>query len=133
MKTKVIGIRALALPLVPILAACGTAATTQQRQPTPTPMPPAPALERPTYIVQRGTVERPLNAEFPRELDRFLTGPSSVLYSRFARLSAGSTDAPLARLRSCESGYPTENGDLHSPSVAARVAAQSMSHEDEID
>ena len=33
----------------------------QQPQPTPTPLPPAPALERPTYIVQRGTVERPLD------------------------------------------------------------------------
>jgi len=87
MKTKLIGTRALALHLVPILAACGTAATTQQRQPTPTPLPPVPALERPTYTVQRGTVERPLDAEFPRELDRFLTGPSSVLDSRFARLS----------------------------------------------
>src|SRR5215212_898074 len=61
MQTKLIGIRMLALLVVPLLAACGSAAITQQTQPTPTPLPPAPALERPTYTVQRGTIERPLN------------------------------------------------------------------------
>jgi hypothetical protein len=80
-----------------------------------------------------GTCNPPVPLLHVAQLDRFLTRPSSVLDSRFARLSAGSTDAPLARLKSCESGYPTESGDLHSPSVAAQVAAQSISHEDESD
>jgi HlyD family secretion protein len=62
MKTKLFGICALALLLTPLLAACGIATATQQAQPTPTPLPRAPALERPTYTVQRGTVERPLDA-----------------------------------------------------------------------
>lgn len=45
--------------LVPLLAACGAAATAQE-EPTPTPLPPAPAIERPTYVVERGVVENPL-------------------------------------------------------------------------
>jgi HlyD family secretion protein len=45
--------------LLPLLAACGApAATAQQEPPTPTPLPPDPALERPTYKVERGTIER---------------------------------------------------------------------------
>jgi multidrug efflux pump subunit AcrA (membrane-fusion protein) len=58
---KLIGICMLALLLIPILAACGITPVTQQNQPTPTPLPPAPELERPTYTVQRGTIERPLD------------------------------------------------------------------------
>ena len=51
----------LLLFLLPLLAACGApAATAQQEPPTPTPLPPDPALERPTYKVQRGTIERVL-------------------------------------------------------------------------
>lgn len=46
---------------LPFLVACGTPATAQQAEPTPTPLPPDPALERPTYTVQRGTIERPLD------------------------------------------------------------------------
>ncbi|MFP4438033.1 MAG: biotin/lipoyl-binding protein [Chloroflexaceae bacterium] len=47
--------------LMLLFSACGsTAATSQQELPTPTPLPPAPALERPTYTVERGTVERVL-------------------------------------------------------------------------
>jgi HlyD family secretion protein len=61
MKTKLIGARALALLLIPLLAACGDATMMQQTQPTPTPLPPSPELERPAYTVQRGTVERPLD------------------------------------------------------------------------
>jgi multidrug efflux pump subunit AcrA (membrane-fusion protein) len=62
MQTKSIDILALVLLLAPLLAACGAAAAAQQEPPTPTPLPPEPALERPTYIVQRGTIERPLDA-----------------------------------------------------------------------
>lgn len=46
--------------LIPLLVACGAAATAQPELATPTPLPPAPALERPTYTVQRGAVERVL-------------------------------------------------------------------------
>jgi multidrug efflux pump subunit AcrA (membrane-fusion protein) len=48
--------------LLPLLAACGAApaVTAQQEPPTPTPLPPDPALERPTYTVERGTIERVL-------------------------------------------------------------------------
>src|SRR5262249_13395552 len=61
MKMKVIGIRTFMLLLVPLLAACGTPATAQQEPPTPTPLPSEPALERPTYTVQRGTIEHLLD------------------------------------------------------------------------
>src|SRR5262245_34634503 len=45
--------------LLPLLMACGApAATAQQEPPTPTPLPPDPALERPTYKVESGTIER---------------------------------------------------------------------------
>lgn len=47
--------------LIPLLVACGSPnATARQDLATPTPLPPAPALERPTYTVERGTVERVL-------------------------------------------------------------------------
>lgn len=48
---------ALAL-LLPLLAACGSPSTGQQEEPTPTPLPPDPAIERPTYKVQRGSIDR---------------------------------------------------------------------------
>ncbi len=41
------------------LTACGTQAA-QVEPPTPTPLPPDPALERPTYTVTRGAIERAL-------------------------------------------------------------------------
>jgi multidrug efflux pump subunit AcrA (membrane-fusion protein) len=58
----------LALTLLfPLLAACGgipsaggTPANAQQEEPTPTPLPPDPALERPTYTVERGSIDRVL-------------------------------------------------------------------------
>jgi len=46
--------------LVSILTACGTAPAAEQEPPTPTPLPPDPALERPTYTVKRGTIDRVL-------------------------------------------------------------------------
>jgi HlyD family secretion protein len=47
--------------LLPLMVGCGApAATAQQEPPTPTPLPPDPALERPTYTVERGTIERVL-------------------------------------------------------------------------
>jgi multidrug efflux pump subunit AcrA (membrane-fusion protein) len=49
----------LALVVVLVaLAACGAAAPAQQEPPTPTPLPPDPALERPTYTVERGAIDR---------------------------------------------------------------------------
>ncbi len=51
----------LLILLLSLLAACGAPTTTaQQEPPTPTPLPPDPALERPTYTVERGTIERVL-------------------------------------------------------------------------
>lgn len=52
---------ALCSLIFPMLVACGTAATNQQAPATPTPLPPAPALERPTYTVERGAIERVLS------------------------------------------------------------------------
>lgn len=41
-----------------ILVGCGNApSVAEQEPPTPTPLPPAPALERPTYTVERGPIE----------------------------------------------------------------------------
>src|SRR3712207_829682 len=48
------------LLLFPLLAACGTTSSAQQEQPTPTPLPPDPALERPTYTVERDAIDRVL-------------------------------------------------------------------------
>lgn len=42
-----------------LLSACATSQAAQE-PPTPTPLPPDPALERPTYTVERGTLERVL-------------------------------------------------------------------------
>src|SRR5436309_1138764 len=51
---------ALLMLLFPLLGACGVtpAATAQQEPPTPTPLPPDPALDRPTYTVARGAIDR---------------------------------------------------------------------------
>src|SRR5262245_11268047 len=46
--------------LVLVLAACGAAPAAEQEPPTPTPLPPDPALERPTYTAQLGTIDRVL-------------------------------------------------------------------------
>src|SRR5512132_1610640 len=46
--------------LLPLLAACGASATAQAEPPTPTPLPPDPALERPTYTVQRDAIDQVL-------------------------------------------------------------------------
>jgi multidrug efflux pump subunit AcrA (membrane-fusion protein) len=47
--------------LLPLLVACaGASAVAQQEPATPTPLPPAPALERPTYVVERGSIARVL-------------------------------------------------------------------------
>lgn len=43
------------------LAACGSAPAAEQEAPTPTPLPPDPALERPTYTVERGAIDRILD------------------------------------------------------------------------
>ncbi|HEU5089269.1 MAG TPA: biotin/lipoyl-binding protein, partial [Roseiflexaceae bacterium] len=51
----------LCLPFLAVLMACGTAAP-EVEPPTPTPLPPDPALERPTYTVTRGSIERVLEA-----------------------------------------------------------------------
>ncbi|GAB4197847.1 MAG: efflux RND transporter periplasmic adaptor subunit [Roseiflexaceae bacterium] len=45
------------LLILPLLVGCGGAATAQQEPPTPTPLPPDPAVERPTYTVERGLIE----------------------------------------------------------------------------
>jgi multidrug efflux pump subunit AcrA (membrane-fusion protein) len=46
------------LLLALLLAACTSAAPVDQEPPTPTPLPPDPALERPTYTVERGEIAR---------------------------------------------------------------------------
>lgn len=43
-----------------LLGACGATPEAQVEPPTPTPLPPDPALERPTYTVERGAIERVL-------------------------------------------------------------------------
>lgn len=53
---------ALAALLALFLAACGAPGAAQTTPPTPTPLPPAPELERPTFVVERGTIARALEA-----------------------------------------------------------------------
>jgi multidrug efflux pump subunit AcrA (membrane-fusion protein) len=49
----------VAVVWVVLVAGCGgVSEPAQEEPPTPTPLPPAPALERPTYTVERGTIER---------------------------------------------------------------------------
>src|SRR5689334_228199 len=48
------------LLLVSLLLACGAPSTAQIELPTPTPLPPDPALERPTYTVQRDSIDQVL-------------------------------------------------------------------------
>src|SRR5690606_12750786 len=43
-----------------LIAACGAPSQAAQEPPTPTPLPPDPALERPTYTVERGEISRVL-------------------------------------------------------------------------
>jgi multidrug efflux pump subunit AcrA (membrane-fusion protein) len=50
----------LVAPLLAALVACG--APPEAELPTPTPLPPDPAIERPTYTVTRGSIERMLEA-----------------------------------------------------------------------
>src|SRR6188474_1765519 len=46
--------------LFTLLAACGAPSTAQVEQATPTPLPPDPALERPTYTVNRDPIDEVL-------------------------------------------------------------------------
>ena len=46
------------LLLFSILAACGAPSVAQVESPTPTPLPPDPALDRPTYTVESGAIDR---------------------------------------------------------------------------
>src|SRR5690242_8905030 len=46
--------------LLPLIAACGASSAAQAEPPTPTPLPPDPALERPTYTVQRDAIDQVL-------------------------------------------------------------------------
>lgn len=52
----------LVLLLITGLGGCAANGTAQPLQPTPTALPPAPVLERPTYTVERGPIERALEA-----------------------------------------------------------------------
>jgi HlyD family secretion protein len=51
-------LRLAPLLLIASLVGCGAPAAADQEPPTPTPLPPDPALERPTYTVERGGIER---------------------------------------------------------------------------
>jgi multidrug efflux pump subunit AcrA (membrane-fusion protein) len=58
MKYKLFSSLVVLLLLIPLLAACGAPAVAQQEEPTPTPLPPDPALERETFTVERGPIDR---------------------------------------------------------------------------
>jgi HlyD family secretion protein len=51
----------LLILLFPLLVACGASSAAQAEPPTPTPLPPDPALERPTYTVQRDSIDQVLS------------------------------------------------------------------------
>jgi multidrug efflux pump subunit AcrA (membrane-fusion protein) len=110
-----------------MLAACGTApaATAQQEPPTPTPLPPDPALERPTYTVERGTIERVLEVNgriTPVDLVRLAFHRSgrvnSVAIARGAIVKAGDVlaelqqDEALDELREAEDTLTQAKRDL---------------------
>lgn len=48
--------------LAALLAGCAAPGAAQTTPPTPTPLPPAPELERPTFVVERGSIARTLEA-----------------------------------------------------------------------
>jgi HlyD family secretion protein len=84
-----------------ILSACGTA-TTEAEPPTPTPLPPDPALERPTYPVISGPIERAIEVTAratPIDLERLafrIDGRvESVFFKRGDTVKAGDIVAEL--------------------------------------
>ncbi len=124
MQRKIAYILIVAL-FTPFLGACGVAATAQQELATPTPLPPAPALERPTYTVQRGSVERVLQLNgrvTPVDLTRlsFRTAGrvAQVLVERGDVVAAGAVlaeleqDEALDELRQAENRLVQAQRDL---------------------
>ncbi|MBA3944011.1 MAG: efflux RND transporter periplasmic adaptor subunit [Herpetosiphonaceae bacterium] len=77
MKRKILHAVGVGVLLLVVFTSCGTGGTRQAALPTPTPLPPDPALARPRYQVQRGVIERSLEANgrvTPRDLARLSFG-----------------------------------------------------------
>ncbi len=89
--------------LLPILAACGGNRAGQPAAATPTPLPPAPALERPTYTVERGAIERLLEANgrvMPVDMQRLaFRREGRVEHVHVQRGDTVQTDTVLAELQ----------------------------------
>jgi RND family efflux transporter MFP subunit len=119
--------RYLVLLWLPLLTACGAATASQQAFPTPTPLPPAPALERPTYLVERDSIERVLEVNgrvTPVDLTRLVfrrEGRVSVIHvQRGDLVQAGAVLAELQQeealdeLRQAENRLTQAQRDLES-------------------
>lgn len=127
----------VALLVLPLLAACGAPATSQQNLPTPTPLPPAPALERPTYTVKRGAIERALEVVgtiTPVDLTRLSFKRegrvATVNVARGDAVTAGTVlaelqqDEKLEELRSAEDAVVQAQRDLESAARQKQKAVE---------
>ncbi len=125
MKYKLFCSLALLLLLIPLLAACGAPAAAQQEEPTPTPLPPDPALERETFTVQRGSIDRILQINgrvTPVDLVRLsfhITGRVAMVnFKRGDSVKAGDVlaelqqDEQLEALRDAEDQLTSAQRDL---------------------
>jgi RND family efflux transporter MFP subunit len=117
----------VALLLTGLLVACGAPASAQNEEATPTPLPPAPEIERPTYTVQRGVIEDPLEVTgrvSPVDLSQLAfrrTGTvEKVDVDRGQKVTAGQLLAELSQndelndLRDAEDGLVQAERDLQS-------------------
>ncbi len=120
-----------ALLILPLLVGCGGAATAQQEPPTPTPLPPDPAVERPTYTVERGLIESDfttIGTVTPVDLVRLSfkrTGRVALVSAqRGDRVTAGAVimelqqDEKLEELRSAQDAVVSAQRDLENAQKA---------------
>ncbi|HEU4326105.1 MAG TPA: HlyD family efflux transporter periplasmic adaptor subunit [Roseiflexaceae bacterium] len=120
-----------ALLILPLLVGCGGAATAQQEPPTPTPLPPDPAVERPTYTVERGLIESDfttIGTVTPVDLVRLSfkrTGRVALVsVQRGDRVTAGAVimelqqDEKLEELRSAQDAVVSAQRDLENAQKA---------------
>lgn len=132
-------VRVLALCLVALLlAACGGPAAGRRAPATPTPLPPAPALQRQTFRVQRGAIERAVEVTgrvAPVDLSRLSFRRSGrvarLLVRQGDRAARGRVlaeleqDGALAALREAEDGLTQARRELETARGRRDLAVRS--------
>ncbi|KAB8140880.1 HlyD family efflux transporter periplasmic adaptor subunit [Chloroflexia bacterium SDU3-3] len=129
-RVRYIGTALLSSMLAFQLAACGAASSAQTEEATPTPLPPAAEIERPTFVVKRGTIENPLDVNgrvSPVDLKALAFKRAGTVASVHAdkgqQVKAGDVLAELKQddevdaLREAEDGVTQAQRDLDSAKV----------------